>query len=104
MIMSTVDTHKLLALLGLANRAGKLAVGFTAVEKLVRRGQRPLVIVASEVGAAQREKIGRLQPVAGLLADAVSGADLAQALGREKLVVVAVAEAGFIKGIKKLQS
>ncbi len=31
---------KLLGLLGLARRAGKLAMGFTAVEKMVRRGAR----------------------------------------------------------------
>jgi len=95
-------SEKILALLGLANRAGKLAIGFSAVEKMVRRQQRPLVILASDVGAAQLGKIQRWEPLAGMITDTVSADDLARALGREKLVVVAVSDPGFIKGILKL--
>ncbi len=98
----TVDSVKLLALLGLANRAGKLAVGYSAVDKMVRRQMRPMVILASDIGASQFCKTQRWEPVAGLLAGAVSGEELARLLGREKLSVVAVCDSGFIKGIKKL--
>ncbi len=99
-----MDEKKLLGLLGLANRAGKLAVGFSAVEKLVRRQQRPLVLTARGTGAAQLGKIERWTPVAGLILDAVDATALAQAFGRDKLVVVGVADPGFIKGIKKLET
>jgi ribosomal protein L7Ae-like RNA K-turn-binding protein len=102
--MSGLDERKLLGLLGLANRAGKLAVGFSAVEKMVRRGQRPLVVTAQGVGTAQLEKIKRWDPVAGLILDALDAASLAAALGRDKLVVVGVADPGFIKGIRKLEN
>jgi ribosomal protein L7Ae-like RNA K-turn-binding protein len=106
--MSEVDTQKLLALLGLANRAGKLAVGFSAVEKMVRRGQRPLVILASDIGASQMSKVQRWDDgagtVAGIMREAVSQEDLARALGREKLVVVGVSDIGFVKGIEKLKA
>lgn len=97
-----VDSVKLLALLGLANRAGKLAVGYSAVDKMVRRQMRPLIILASDIGASQLGKTQRWEPVAGRLAGAVSGEDLARVLGREKLSVVAVCDSGFVKGIKKL--
>jgi ribosomal protein L7Ae-like RNA K-turn-binding protein len=97
-----MDPARLLGLLGLARRAGKLALGFSAVEQLVRRGEKPLVIVARDMGAAQKGKVERLQPVRGLLDDVLDGADMAAAFGREKLTVVAVSDTGFVKGIEKL--
>ena len=100
--MGVVDEQKLLGLLGLARRAGKLAVGFTAVETSVRRGERPLIIMATDIGASQKTKIGRWEPLRGMLTDVLSAEVLAQAMGREKLSVVGVSDAGFVKGILKL--
>ena len=97
-----MNQEKLLGLLGLALRAGQLALGFSAVEKMVRRGQRPLVIVASDVGASQLGKITRWSPVRGFKTDALSGQEMAQAFGRNKLSVVGVSDPGFVKGIEKL--
>jgi ribosomal protein L7Ae-like RNA K-turn-binding protein len=100
--LGDVDQQKLLGLLGLARRAGKLAVGFTAVEKIVRRGESPMVIVASDMGASQMSKVDRWEPLRGTLNDVFTAEELAQAMGREKLSVVGVSDAGFVKGIKKL--
>ena len=100
--MATVDGQKLLALLGLARRAGKLAVGFSAVEKLVRRGESPFVIMAQDVGASQKKKMERWEPLSGMLSDVLTAEEMAQAMGREKLSVVGVSDAGFVKGIRKL--
>ena len=100
--MGDLDGQKLLGLLGLARRAGSLAVGFSAVEKLVRRGERPLIVVASDVGASQMGKISRWEPLRGMLRDVLTGEELAQAMGREKLSVVGVSDVGFVKGIQKL--
>ena len=97
-----VDGQKLLGLLGLARRAGKLAIGFSAVEQLVKRGEAPLVVVAAGVGASQLGKIERWEPLRGLVKDALPAEDLAQAMGRDKLVVVGVCDPGFINGIQKL--
>ncbi len=100
--MGTVDEQKLVALLGLARRAGKLAIGFSAVEKLVRRGKAPLIIVASDMGASQMHKVSRWEPLRGTLSDVLNSEEMAQALGREKLSVVGVSDVGFVKGIQKL--
>ena len=97
------EKEKLLGLLGLARRAGKLAVGFRAVESLVRRGENPLVVFAQDIGASQRNKVLGWEPVRGILGDMLTQEELARTLGREKLVVVGVSDPGFIKGIKKLQ-
>lgn len=96
----THDTEKLLGLLGLARRAGKLAMGFGAVEQLVRRGKKPLVILATDLGPSQKNKAGAWEAQAELVDDVLAKEDLAQALGREKLGVVAVNDPGFVKGIR----
>jgi ribosomal protein L7Ae-like RNA K-turn-binding protein len=95
--------ERLLGLLGLARRAGKLAVGATAVEKLVRSGARPVVIVARDAGPGLRTRVARLQPVRRVLDDVLDGGQLARSQGRSELAVVAVADAGFVKGIEKLE-
>lgn len=100
--MAHEQADKLLALLGLAKRAGRLAVGFRAVEKMVRHGEKPLVIIATDVGASQRGKITRWEPVAGFITEVLHSDDMARTLGRDKLVVVGLSDSGFVRGIKKL--
>ena len=100
--MEEARTRKLIGLLGLARRAGQLAVGTTAVERLVRRGERPLVILAADAGAALGQRAARWSPVRGVVTGAVTSAELAVAMGRNKLSVVGTAAPGFIRGIRKL--
>lgn len=95
-------SRKLLSLLGLARRAGKLAIGFHAVEQMVRTPGKTLVVVASDMGAAQRSKVNRFESLAGLVDSVVTGEQLAEAFGRDKLSIVGVDDPGFVKGIKKL--
>jgi ribosomal protein L7Ae-like RNA K-turn-binding protein len=96
-------TERLLGLLGLACRAGRLALGARAVTAMVSEGRRPLVIVARDAGASQRERLLRLAPVRRLLADAVDRQQLARALGRRELAVVAVADPDFVRGIEGIE-
>jgi ribosomal protein L7Ae-like RNA K-turn-binding protein len=95
-------TERLLGLLGLACRAGRLALGARAVTAMVSEGRRPLVILARDTGPAQRERLLRLSPVRRILDDAVDRRQLAQALGRSELAVVAVADPDFVRGIERL--
>ena len=94
--------ERLVALLGLARRAGKLALGHSAVAQQVRRGERPLVIVATDAGPGLRSRVARWTPVRGLVGDVLTTADLARALGREKLSVVGLSDPGFVAGIAKI--
>ncbi len=100
--MNETNVTKLLALLGLARRAGRLAMGFSAVEQLVRKPARVLVIAASDMGAAQKSKVERFENLAGLIDDALTKEQLAEAFGRNKLAIIGLSDPGFIKGIKKL--
>lgn len=100
--MTEDNIKKMLALLGLARRAGKLAIGFNAVEQLVRRPGKTLVVTASDMGAAQKSKVMRFENLAGLVDTALTGEQMAEAFGRDKLAIVGVSDPGFVKGIKKL--
>jgi len=93
---------KLLALLGLAHRAGRLAIGASAVADLVHRGRRPLVITARDAGPGQLRRWRRLEPVGGFLDGVVTCDDLARALGRRKLAIVALDDRSFVTGIARL--
>ena len=92
----------LLGLLGLARRAGLLAVGATAVEKLVRMGRRPVVVIARDASPNQRRRWLALRPVRGHVTGRVTREDLAQRLGRRDLAVVAVSDRGFVRGLIEL--
>jgi hypothetical protein len=91
--------EKALGLLGLARRSGQLAVGASAVEQMVHRGKRPVVIVARDAGESQRRRMLGLRPVRGFVADAFDRETLAQRLGRGELAVVAVSDPGFVSGL-----
>lgn len=97
-----VLAEKLIGLLGLARRAGRLGMGFSAVEKMVAKGENPLVVTASDMGDSLKGKVSRWQPVRGVVDGVLTGEDMARAFGREKLAVVAVSDSGFVKGIRKL--
>ncbi|MBU0742802.1 ribosomal L7Ae/L30e/S12e/Gadd45 family protein [bacterium] len=94
-----VDKSTLLKLLGLAHRAGRVACGFDAVAQLVARGRRPLVIVATDASPGQRDKILRLRPVREFWTDRLTRDELAPALGRKELIVVALADPDFLRGL-----
>jgi ribosomal protein L7Ae-like RNA K-turn-binding protein len=94
--------EKVLGLLGLARRAGRLAMGATAVEKLVRQGRPPVVVIARDAGENQRRRLAGLRPVRGLVDTLLDREQLAERLGRKELVVVAVDDPGFVHGLIEL--
>ncbi|RKZ18130.1 hypothetical protein DRQ50_04350 [bacterium] len=94
---------RLCGLLGLARRAGKLAVGASAVERMVHQDFRPLVVVASDAGTSLRGTVERWEDLRAVLDDVLTSEDLARVFGREKLAIVAVSDPGFVRGILKLK-
>jgi ribosomal protein L7Ae-like RNA K-turn-binding protein len=102
-VEDSLKATKLLGMLGLALRAGKLAVGATAVKQMVARSHRPvLLVLASDGGEGLRERFKRLETVSLVVDDVVDRAGLAAALGRNDLAVVSVDDTGFVKGIRKI--
>lgn len=69
---------------------------------MVRHGENPLVIMSDGIGASQKTRIERWEPVRGFVKDILTGEEMAQAMGREKLAVLGVSDSGFAKGIMKI--
>jgi len=82
-----------LDLVGLARRAGSVAAGFDKVEAMLRKGPVGALIAASDGAEDGRAKLRRLAPDAPVVAT-LSAAALAEALGREGVVVHAAIAPG----------
>jgi predicted RNA-binding protein YlxR (DUF448 family) len=86
-----------LDLLGLARRAGVAAAGFDKVEAMLRRGRVGALIAACDGAEDGRGKLRRLAPDAPLVT-ALSAASLAEAMGREGVIVHAAIAEGKLAG------
>jgi len=96
---------KLLGLLSLCRKAGKLRIGFEPVREAAEAGEARLVLYASDFSPRSRERMERALVRCGgppgRTAEGLSMDDLSQVCG--KLAgVAAVADDGFAAGIKKL--
>ncbi len=78
-----------LSLLGLARRAGALAVGFEQVRELAAKGDVGLLIAAADGAPATRGRLRALAPQA-VCVGLFTSARLSQALGRDNVVQAAV--------------
>jgi predicted RNA-binding protein YlxR (DUF448 family)/ribosomal protein L7Ae-like RNA K-turn-binding protein len=92
--------HRVPLLLGLARRAGKLALGLSPVEQAVKSGAAELVIVACDAGASAAAPWLESTVRAGRGAAWGSRARLGAALGREEVSAVAVLDLGLAQSIK----
>jgi predicted RNA-binding protein YlxR (DUF448 family)/ribosomal protein L7Ae-like RNA K-turn-binding protein len=82
-------------LIGLAKRGGMLVSGFEKVERRLRAGNVALLIEASDAAADGRAKLARLAGSGVEIWTPLTGVELAQALGRETAIHVAVTPGGF---------
>ncbi|UCC73111.1 MAG: ribosomal L7Ae/L30e/S12e/Gadd45 family protein [Gemmatimonadota bacterium] len=86
-------SDRLLSGLGLAARAGRLRVGLDAVTRSVRSGEAAAVVVAGDAPVSIRRKLARVlsggTPPHVVVLD---GDRLGRAVGRERVVVMAVTD------------
>lgn len=82
-------------LIGLAKRGGMLVSGFEKVERRLRAGNVAILIEASDAADDGRAKLARLAGNGVEIWTPLTGVELAQALGRETAVHVAVTPGGF---------
>jgi len=86
--------RRVLATLGLARRAGQVALGFEQVRPWLRSRAAAVLVAARDGATDGRRKLRRLAPDLPLIV-AFSSAELGAALGRESVVHVAVAPGGL---------
>lgn len=94
------DTDAALDLLGLALRAGRLAVGTHAVKDAARRDELLAVVIARDATENARDRVMPLLSAKGVsVVECDSAARLGRAVGRHRVVVAGLTDAGFARGV-----
>ena len=89
--------------LGLALRAGRLRVGLEAVQQSVRGNRARAVVIAGDAPEKLRRRLERLLGSAGVpFAVVVDGDQLGRAVGRERVVVLAITSDSLGKRVLEL--
>ena len=94
---------RLLGMVGMAVRAGKVSFGVFMTEKALSEGKAHLVIAAEDIGASNRRKIeGKCKEWNTDLIFYSDKGSLSRAIGKKDVPVVAVCDEGFSKAIVKI--
>ena len=94
---------KLVRLLGLGLRAGRVVVGVTGVRAQLQRDGLRCVVLAADASARTREKVERLARARGVpVVPGPAALDLGAGLGRRPVQAVGVADAGLARGLLRL--
>ena len=97
-----MNEDRILNLLGLAQRAGKLSSGDFIVEKAMKKKTPKLVLLAGNCAANNEKKYIQLAELHHIpLRKVGSKETLGAAIGKEVRVVVAVEDDGFAKALLK---
>ena len=95
-----MNEDKILNLLGLAQRAGKVISGDFIVEKAIKKPK--LVLLAGDCAANNEKKYTQLAETHQIPLHSIANKEaLGTAIGKEVRVVVAVLDDGFAKAILK---
>ena len=96
------DTKKVLSLLGLAQRSGKIASGEFMVEKAVKEGRAALVIIACDASANTKKKFQNMCAFYHVRVLVLFGKDeLGRRIGRSERSSLAIMDDGFAKAFLK---
>ena len=97
-----MNEDKILNLLGLAQRAGKVISGDFIVEKAIKRKEPKLVLLASDCAANNEKKYTQLAETHHIPLHSIADKEaLGTAIGKEVRVVVALQDDGFAKALHK---
>jgi ribosomal protein L7Ae-like RNA K-turn-binding protein len=101
--MDTLDTRKLLGLIGLGVRGRGAVVGVQQVREAARNGKLQLAIAAPDASVNSLDKVLPLLRARGIVVFAApSAAQLGSAVGRDSTAVVGIVDRGLAKGIQAL--
>lgn len=94
---------KLLSLLGIARRAGRLSLGFDSAEEAIKKGKSRLLILASDLSERSKNaiiKTAQLQSIRTIVLD-VTMDKLGTAVGKTT-GIISVNDRGFAEKMKTL--
>jgi ribosomal protein L7Ae-like RNA K-turn-binding protein len=92
---------EIMGLLGLAQRAGKVIAGTTAVANELRRPREILLIFAEDFSASTREKLLASASRRPQVLQIGTMAEWGKYFGRQQVGVIAVSDKNFVAGILK---
>ena len=93
-------TDRILSMLGLAHRAGKVQIGAFLTERAIADGSCELIVLAEDAAPNNRKKFSNSAKYERIpLLIYGTKEMIAQALGRENTVVAGVTDKNFAKGI-----
>lgn len=94
---------KLLGMLGLAVRAGKVSFGVFMTEKLIDEGKAKLVIAASDIGSSNKRRLeAKCRHGEVRLIYYSDKETLSRAVGRENTPAVGIKDEGFAETVVKI--
>lgn len=97
------NNEKIISLLGLAQKAGKISSGELPVEKTVKSGTSKLLIIAADCSDATKKSYNNMAAYYGVeLYEAFSKEQLGQCIGKEYRAALAITDIGFANAVKKL--
>jgi len=95
-----MNRARLVSLLGLAQKAGKLASGEVAVENAVRAGKAKLVLIAADASDNTKKSYRDLAAYyQGAYYEGLSKDELGHAIGKPSRAALAVTDVGFGRAI-----
>lgn len=98
-----MNNNKLASLLGLAQKAGKLVSGETAVEQAIRKRKTDLVFLASDATINCQKNYENMAKYYSVpLYKIFSKEEMGNIIGKSPRAVVAVTDRGFCDGMVKL--
>jgi ribosomal protein L7Ae-like RNA K-turn-binding protein len=100
--MSNND-EKIILLLGLAQKAGKISSGELSVEKAIKSGKAKLLIIATDCSEATKKSYNDMAAYYGVeLYETFSKEQLGQCIGKVYRAALAITDIGFTNAVKKL--
>jgi ribosomal protein L7Ae-like RNA K-turn-binding protein len=101
--VNEVARQRLLRLIGLGVRARGAVVGVQQVRTAARKGSLAYAVIAPDASHNSLDKLVPLLRARGIrYADAVSAAELGQAVGREATVAVGIVDRQLARGIRDI--
>jgi len=98
-----VNEQKLVSLLGLAQKAGKIASGELSVEKSIRTGKAKLLLIAADSSEGTKKKYRDMSKYYQVpLYEQLSKQQLGNCIGKEYRAALVVLDDGFSNALLKI--
>ncbi len=97
-----MENKKIISMLQIAKKAGKISYGIEAVRKASIRKKSQLIIVASDIAERTLKDVKSFSNSTPVKDISLSKIELGEFLGRKELAVLSVTDVNFANGIKRL--